>query len=135
MNELIIYLLNVAFDNGINIVWTDQLAPDKPSCAMPNQNTIIVNNRWRNQDEIPFQLAHEIGHMLNEDEGVLYYCSPASHTKVECGANDKAIDLILNYCVVNDEPTNNYADFMYCYGIPYSLEENVKRRYAYYFKR
>lgn len=134
MNGLIKYLWNVAFDNGISIVWTDQLAPDKPSCAMPNQNTIIVNNRWHNQDEIPFQLAHEIGHMLNGDEGALYYCSPASHTKVECGANDKAIDLILDYCAINEKSTDNYADFMHYYGIPSSLEENVKRRYAIYFK-
>lgn len=75
----------------------------------------MVNNRWHNKNEIPFQLAHEISHMLNGDEGSLYYCSPASHTKIERGANDKDIDL------------------MYRYGIPSSLEENVKRRCASYF--
>lgn len=133
MNDIITYLLNFAFDRGIEIVWTDKLKPTAPSCAVPKDNKIIINGQWHDANELPFQIAHEIGHMLNGDEGVLYYSSYCSHSKIEANADIKAIDLLLDYCFLNDKQTENYSDFMYCYSVPSYLEEKVKRRYTIYF--
>ncbi|GAW64248.1 hypothetical protein FC65_GL001047 [Ligilactobacillus acidipiscis DSM 15836] len=133
MNEVITYLLNFAFDHGFEIVWTNQLKSSAPSCAIPKNNKIIINGQWKNKDELPFQIAHEIGHMLNKDEGVLYYSSYSSHSKIEADADNRAIDLLIDYCVSNGKETENYSDFMYYYSVPLRLEENAKRRYAIYF--
>lgn len=133
MDEVIEYLLNFALSKGYGFILTDKLKPTTPSCANQQQNKIVINTNWTNKNELPFQIAHEIGHMLNGDEGVLYYSSYASHSKIETNADNKAIDLLLNYCIDMDKTTNNYSDFMYYYGIPDYLEQNVRRRYADYF--
>ncbi|MBN7275548.1 ImmA/IrrE family metallo-endopeptidase [Ligilactobacillus pobuzihii] len=133
MDSVVEYLLNFALDKGFGFILTDKLKPDTPSCANPQQNKIVINTNWRNKNELPFQIAHEIGHMLNGDEGTLYYNTYSSHSKIENNADNKAIDLLLDYCVDMDKTNSNYSDFMYYYGIPNYLEQNVKRRYANYF--
>lgn len=133
MKEVIEYLLNFAFNKGFGFILTDKLKATTPSCANPTKNKIIVNMNWHNQNELPFQLAHEIGHMLNGDEGILYYSSYSSRSKIERNADNKAIDLLFSYCLNMDEVTINYNDFMKYYGIPNYLEENVRQRYANYF--
>ena len=133
MKEVIEYLLNFAFNKGFGFILTDKLKSTTPSCANPTKNKIIVNMNWHNQNELPFQLAHEIGHMLNGDEGVLYYSSYSSHSKIERSADDTAIDLLFKYCLDTNDVTLNYIDFMNYYGIPNYLEQNVRRRYADYF--
>lgn len=133
MKEVIEYLLNFAFSKGFGFILTDKLKPSTPSCANPKQNKIIINLNWHNQKELPFQVAHEIGHMLNGDEGILYYSSYSSHSKIERSADDKAIDLLFSYCLDMGKVTINYSDFMEYYGIPNYLEQNVRQRYAIYF--
>lgn len=132
MNEVIRWLVNFAYDHKIGVT-LDNLHFDQevPSCMFGN--SIIINMNWENQDELPFITAHEIGHVLNEDQGPLYYCSASAHNKIEAAANEKAIDLMLNYCVSMDNLISNYTDFMYYYGIPNCLNDKVKERYALYF--
>ena len=134
MNNVITYLFNLAFDTGISFIWTDKLKSNTPSCAIPEMNKIIINSSWHNQNELPFQIAHEIAHVLNRDEGVLYYSSYSSHSKTEANANNKAIDILLKYVDETSELSGNYSAFMEVYGIPYLLEENVKRSYAIYYR-
>lgn len=134
MKEVIEYLLNFAFSKGFGFILTDKLKPNTPSCANPKKNKIIINMNWHDKNELPFQIAHEIGHMLNGDEGILYYSSYSSRSKIERSADDKAIDLLFSYCLDMDKVTTNYSDFMEYYGIPNYLEQNVRQRYANYFK-
>ena len=133
MDEVIEYLLNFALKHGFSFVLTDKLKSSTPSCADPSHNKIIINTNWQNKNELPFQIAHEIGHMINNDKGILYYTSFASHSKIEHSANVKAIELLFNYSVSVDEVASNYNDFMEYYGIPATLESDVRQRYAEYY--
>lgn len=77
---------------------------------------------WRNKWEVPFSFAHELGHLINHDEGVNYYHSPTVHTKTEYRANCTAIDILLSYCYDNDIEINNPIVFCEQFGIPFNLE-------------
>lgn len=62
MNPLPI-LEKKASDLGIKIGW---LSLDKytPPSASTKYNKIAMNENWHNQEEIPFQLAHELAHII-----------------------------------------------------------------------
>lgn len=126
MNDAITWLCAYAFDRNINVT-LDKLSfsTDVPSCMFGR--SIIINTNWKNQNELPFIIAHEIGHVLNEDEGKLYYSTSTAHSKFETAANERAIDLLLEYCDHEDFLPNNYIDFMELYGIPRYVEEKVKK--------
>lgn len=77
---------------------------------------------WRNKWEVPFSFAHELGHLINHDEGVNYYHSVTVHTKTEYRANCTAIDILLSYCYDNDIEIDNPIVFCEQFGIPFNLE-------------
>lgn len=122
----------VDFDNGINYILTDQISPNVPSCAIPSKNTIIINAKYGNQKELPFTIAHEIGHILNNEADVLYFTGFSNHSKIEMRANRRAVKLLLEYCNCHDlalEP----AKFAETFGIPSSFEDMVKEESARYY--
>ena len=132
MNDITTYLFDFAVDHGIAIVLTDKLKPTTPSCAVPRLKKIIINNAWHNQKELPFQIAHEMAHVLNNDEGVLYYSSQVTHCKVENAANDKAVDMLMQYADEKFGLPDSYVTFMETYGIPFTRYRHVRRRYVSY---
>lgn len=132
LDELIRWLLNYAFDKGINYIITDQLNEDIPSCAIPNKSTIIINSKYGKPTELPFTIAHEIGHVLNGEADVLYFSGFNNHSKIEMRANRRAVKLLLEYCNCHDlslEP----AKFAETFGIPSSFEDMVKEESARYY--
>lgn len=132
LDELIRWLLNYAFDKGINYIITDQLNEDVPSCAIPNKSTIIINSKYGKPTELPFTIAHEIGHVLNGEADVLYFSGFNNHSKIEMRANRRAVKLLLEYCNCHDlalEP----AKFAETFGIPSSFEDMVKEESARYY--
>lgn len=125
MDDVIRWLCKFAFDHKINVT-LDKLSfsDDVPSCVLGK--SIIINTNWRNPNELPFIFAHEIGHVLNEDEGRLYYSTATAHTKIEAAANERAINLLVKYCNCEDLLPENYIDFMELYGIPRQLDEKTQ---------
>lgn len=122
MNNLISYLINYGFDRGISSTLTEELPPDFPSSASSKYQKVLINMNWHNKWEVPFSFAHELGHLINHDEGVNYYHSVTVHTKTEYRANCAAIDILLSYCYDNDIEANNPIDFCERFGIPINLE-------------
>ncbi|GBG94943.1 hypothetical protein LFYK43_14020 [Ligilactobacillus salitolerans] len=126
MDDIIRWLCDFAFDHQIAVTLNSlSFGQNVPSCMYGR--SIIVNLNWENRDELPFIFAHEIGHVLNEDEGTFYYSTATAHSKIEAAANERAINLLLDYCKSEDLLPRNYIEFMELYGIPRQMEEKVKK--------
>lgn len=95
MDVLMTKLLNYAFDQGISVTVANVLNPYTPCASRPSKHAIVINSNWHNQREICLQTAHEIGHVLNEDDGVLYYCSTSSHNSIEYKASQTGIEILV----------------------------------------
>lgn len=124
MENLINWLLNYAFDHGIGYVLTDELPSSIPHTASAKRRMILINKHYGNPQEIPFAIAHEIGHVVDGDPGIRYYCSATIHDKDEYRANQFAIKLLKQYCQANDIDCDNQVDFYRRFGIPEKLLEN-----------
>ena len=73
MDSLIEWLVNYAFDHNIGVVLTPALQPHTPSTSDGTTRLVVINMNWYRKTEIPFALAHEIGHVINGDQGVHAY--------------------------------------------------------------
>lgn len=122
MNDLLSYLVKYGQDHGITTKFTDKLPPIFPSSASSKYRKVLINMNWHNRWEIPFSFAHELGHIINGDDGINYYHSFTVHSKTEFEANKTAIDIILAYCRDNDIPTENSNMLCEQFGIPFKLE-------------
>lgn len=125
MDNLISYLVNYGFDRGISTTLTEKLPPHFPSSASSKYQKVLINMNWYNQWEVPFSLAHELGHLINHDQGINYYHSETVHTKTEYQANCTAIDILLKYCHENDIAITNPVTFCEKFGVPANLEYTV----------
>jgi Zn-dependent peptidase ImmA (M78 family) len=113
------------------------LNPFTPSACNPHTKRIAVNMNWYNRAELPFQVAHEIGHILNEDDAcILYYSTDVSKSKIEHAANSKALDILIpRYFRDCDYENANVANFMNELAVPTRMEEEAKKKTADYFDR
>lgn len=121
-DDAVKYLLNFAMTNSIGFEIVPEMKPDSPSFAVADKRFMVINPNWYNKHELPFQIAHEIGHILNGDAGVLYYSSPASNIKIESDANITAIDLLIDYC----KSIGIYHVDVYRFMERFALPSNVK---------
>ena len=70
------------------------------------------------------QIAHEIGHVLNEDEGVLYYSSTASHNSIKYAASETGIKVLVHLYFQNVNLDNaNSNMFVTQLAIPSYMEQ------------
>lgn len=122
MNDLLSYLVKYGQTHGISTRFTNKLPSTFPSSASSKYRKVLINMNWRNHWEIPFSFAHELGHIINGDDGINYYHSFTIHSKTEFEANKTAIDIILAYCRDNDIPTDNSNTLCEQFGIPFKLE-------------
>lgn len=125
-NDVITYLMNIAFDNKIVINFFDNLDPYTPPGSDVETRRIAMNSKWHNESDIPFQLAHELGHILSNQYStrILYY-TPYKYG-MELEANKYAIKLLLPlYLADKDTMSVNIHNFMSYFNIPYHLEDIV----------
>lgn len=124
MHHIMEYLFDIAINNGIAIVKVDELAPETPSISLKKRRAVVLNMNWYNSNEIPFILAHEMAHMLNNDSFVLYTSSAISKIEMEGATNRYAISMLINYSKIED--TNlNPVQFMEQFGVPCKYESLV----------
>ncbi|CUS26103.1 hypothetical protein FC70_GL000501 [Paucilactobacillus oligofermentans DSM 15707 = LMG 22743] len=128
MEQTLNYLYNYAFDRGIAITITDLMELDAPSVSIGRSKAIVINTNVSNKKELPFMVAHEISHQINNDVGVLYYTTGSSRSKIEVSANNKAIDILIDCSVKNGFEQINAVKFMEEFGIPAKFENNVMNR-------
>ena len=121
MNDLLDYLLAYAKEHQIHVFFNHDLQPDQPPFTYAKRSLIVMNANWHNSNELPFQLAHEIGHCVNGTVGVAPYATFACLEHEEVPANKTAIKLILRYCTANNIAVDNSYDFMTSFSVPVVL--------------
>ena len=127
-DRLMKYLMNVAmFDYHIGVEFTNKLPPFAPAVSYNTPGKFIMMNAlWAYPTEVPFQLAHEIAHVLHEDQHY-YSLNNMTANSGEATANIFAIKLLYKYCKDNEIHFNNYYEFAKAFCIPkhvyYLLEE------------
>lgn len=116
--------MDIADANNIKIQWLNMSSSESVPQARVLHRTVIMNRKWRNKKEIPFQIAHEMSHILNDDSGILYYTTSANMTKAEGGANAKALEILSTYYFLDiPQETANVDDFMNEFQIPTYLRD------------
>lgn len=121
-NDLVQWLMNWAFDHGISVTFNPYLPPSLPHCASAAKRKILMNWKYGNPNEIPFALAHEIGHIVDDDPGVRYYTCATIHDKAEYRANTFGIRLLKQYCTNHDIHIDCSVKFCEVFGIPTRLD-------------
>ena len=118
-DRLIKYLMNAAmFDYKIGVEFSDRLPPFAPPLSYNHVGRLIIMNaQWPYPTEIPFQLAHEIAHVLYEDQQY-YNLNDQTVNHGEADANVFAIKLLQKYCKENDYHFDTYYKFAQAFGIP-----------------
>lgn len=118
------FLEQLTSDHNIKILETKQLKPDTPSSSNVKKRKVVLNMLTPNKNELPFQLAHEIAHILNNDSGILYFSSTSNHSKIETNANKLAIKILMKYYFAEiPEDECNVDNFMDYYCIPKYLRD------------
>lgn len=126
-----------AIKNHIDVIWTDGLEPSTPPAVYVPYRKIIMNLNWKDKHEIPFQLAHEIAHIFNNDEynQILYYTNVRSHYKVERNAHSSAIDILLPYYYETTSIEDlNPLQFCELFKVPIYLLELVEQKMLNYYQ-
>ena len=121
-NDLVQWLMNWAFDHGISVTFNQYLPSSLPHCASAAKRKVLMNWKYGNPDEIPFALAHEIGHVVDDDPGIRYYKSAILHDKAEYRANLFGIHLLKRYCAAHDISIDSTIKFCEVFGVPQKLD-------------
>lgn len=129
INDIMASLMNTAMDRGYGVIVENKFSKQTPSAVNPQTKIIVVNGNWHDQDQLPFQLAHEIGHLINKDDSNCLYFSPSKHG-IEGRANRQAIKLLLPY-YTDERPLEDFnsVDFMKAFKIPQYLENVVNEEF------
>ena len=117
-DNLMKYLMNYAmFKYHIGVEFTDRLPPIAPPISYKKPGKLIIMNaRWKYPTQIPFLLAHEIGHILDEN-AMYYHLNDLNTNKGEARENLFAINVLKQYCIENEF---NFSSSILakCFGIP-----------------
>lgn len=121
-DKLMCYLMNAAmYDYHIGVEFTNKLPPLAPPISYNSGGRLIIMNaRWPYPTEIPFQLAHEIAHVLHEDQHY-YNLNDQTINYGEADANIFAINLLRKYCDDNEFHFDSYYKFAKAFCIPHDL--------------
>lgn len=135
INDFITKLLNYALDHGIGFQLT-KLKKNMPSFAIQKHKFIIINVNWENSSESPFQIDHEIGHVLNEDDMNLYNSKVKNYRfAYEHNANRKALKILLPmYLYYIEYSVNNVYIILNQLCIPTNLADDVRKIAVNYIK-
>lgn len=130
--DLMTYLCDYAFENKIGYEFSSKHKPDRSPRSITALRMVFMNNNWPNKQEIPFQFAHEISHIINGDTGSNNFAAPAFYSKEEFNANKRATIIILEYCNLHGFQWTNIINFMASFNIPMRAKEAVKAGFAEY---
>lgn len=61
ISDIMSSLMNKAMDYGYSVIIENQFSSRTPSAVNPRTRTIVINGNWHEQNQLPFQLAHEMG--------------------------------------------------------------------------
>ncbi|WP_054691145.1 ImmA/IrrE family metallo-endopeptidase [Fructilactobacillus florum] len=131
-------LLNYALKNGIQIQTSSFFSPTTPSVADTESKSIIINMNCKNQQQLPFIIAHEISHILNCDQSDAKLCfSTLLNTKYEFKANCGAIELLVPYYLnsLDNYEQANLDDFMKMFAIPVDMQDICKCKIINYVQK
>lgn len=129
-------LLSDAFGYGFKVILEDKFSsPYTPAAVNPFNKTIILNSNWHNKRQLPFQLAHEMGHLLNNDgQSSCLYFSPSKYG-IEGNANRTAIELLLPFYLENKEIEHvSSVKFRESLGMDQYLEGMVQEEMIKYYQ-
>jgi hypothetical protein len=121
MSDLVNYLLNYAFDHDIATEIVPLPKHFVPR-SIPDRRLIIINSTLSNKPIYPFMIGHEIGHIMNGDNGVLYFQCATARYSTEHEADLYSLKLIFDYSQHRGEPFSTPLKFIQEYGIPLKLE-------------
>jgi len=127
MDEILTDLMNLALKNGIGFTATDKLGPFTPSASNTQTKQVVLNLNWHIKNQLAFQMAHELAHILNGDVSnqVLYFTPYKNGIELE--ANRTAIKMIMPYYLRDRRIDQiNPVEFMEIFAIPSHLASVVK---------
>mgnify|MGYP001287468857 CR=1 FL=1 len=134
-NDILEDLYNYALDHNIGILSSHEFSSSMTALADTKKRLIIINSGQSNKQQLPFQVAHEISHVMNGDKSthLLAFNSIHSDPQIETQANRSAIQMLLPY-YANERQIGlmNYTDFMSCFAIPSHLEAIVVKEFQKY---
>lgn len=126
LTDLLIYALK---DQHIRVAMSHEFTLDAPSMVKTKSKIIILNTNLSNKDQLPLQLAHEIGHVVNRDSSVkpLYFGDKDINYSMELEANRFAVRKLIPYYLKDrDLDYVNAEEFMDIFVIPYHLKSMVR---------
>lgn len=125
VNDLIQYLFNFAFDHNIGVLLLST-SKEYNSLADKTKKTIIINTNWKNQNELPFIIGHEIGHLMEGEPGLSYFCGTSLNSK-ERKADLFSLNIIFEYATLQYDTYEEPIQFIQQYGIPYRMLNDAFR--------
>lgn len=128
MNDAVWYLLKVASKHHIDVQWLGVLSKYTPPACRYDTRIVCMNMNWYKECEVPFQLAHELSHIINGDPGdaCFYNASFTGKSSVEYKANVGAVRLLIPYYCQNREKENiNAYEFETIFNVPSYLNDVV----------
>lgn len=133
-NEAVTYLMNLAIENNIGVEFMN-LSPTTPPGVNVKGKLIAMNANWHNRDDLPIQLAHELGHIFNNDDSQsCLYFSP-SKNGIEGKANQTGISILMRPYLASKEKENiSSTDFITTFHLPLSLESIVVDEIKKYYR-
>lgn len=134
-DDIMSYLDNIAIDNNIRVIW-EHFDPYTPPGASYEDMCIVMNLDWHNQDELVFQYAHELSHIIRGDKSDLAFYNTSRNNKsgIEYQTNAIAVRLLVPfYCNDTDIKDINVYDFIDRYCIPEYLADVVKSEITKFF--
>ncbi|ANZ70338.1 ImmA/IrrE family metallo-endopeptidase [Pediococcus claussenii] len=139
MDDLLAYLRDYAFKNHIGYEFSNFHNPDRAPKSITYMKMIFMNSNWKNKEEIPFQFAHEISHILNGDSGSNNFSASSIYMKEEYKANARAAEILMEYSDLNNLSFYDSVSFMNAFGIPskarYVVDDVFRERFGVNYKR
>ncbi len=129
-------LLHLAMDHNIDVQWAGVLSKYTPPACRIDTRIVCMNSNWHRPKEIPFQLAHELAHIIyGAPEDICFYTSSfTGKSSVEYKANVGAVKfLVPYYCDGVEQEVVNASNFEQNYLIPSYLDNVVREQLTKYF--
>ncbi|WP_048345036.1 hypothetical protein [Limosilactobacillus mucosae] len=134
MDELIDWLQAYCKNNGITVLSRTEWPASYASAALPDQKLILYNPNWQPSSERPFMLAHEIGHIIDQDPPA-YPCEYVSvGEKYESTGNRTGISLLLEYSQTQDWLFKTPEALMQAFGIPQTFRTDAEWAFRHQFQ-